>query len=130
MKTWEKIVWSVVGVAIAMVMVYIYRTYDPASGESVIPFPKCPFKVLTGLDCPGCGSQRAIHSLLHGEIVGAWRQNAFMIVSIPYILLLLISKMTAKRSPKMYNMLRNKHLINTYLVFTIAWWIGRNAISN
>ena len=119
MKTWEKIVWSAVGVAIAMVMVYIYRTYDPASGESVIPFPKCPFKVLTGLDCPGCGSQRAIHSLLHWDIV-----------SIPYMLLLLISKMTAKRSPKIYNMLRNKYLINTYLVFTIAWWIGRNAICN
>ncbi|MBQ3635359.1 MAG: DUF2752 domain-containing protein [Bacteroidales bacterium] len=113
-----------------MVMVYIYRTYDPASGGAVIPFPKCPFKVLTGLDCPGCGSQRAIHSLLHGDIVGAWRMNAFMIVSIPYILLLLISKMTAKRSPKIYNMLRNKYLINTYLVFTIAWWIGRNAICN
>ncbi|WP_225974845.1 DUF2752 domain-containing protein [Arachidicoccus ginsenosidivorans] len=48
-------------------------------------FPKCPFRSLTGLQCPGCGSQRAIHDLLNLDILGAFRENALMVVSIPYI---------------------------------------------
>jgi hypothetical protein len=28
----------------------------------------CPFKKLTGIDCPGCGMQRAIIALLKGDI--------------------------------------------------------------
>jgi len=28
----------------------------------------CPFKYLTGLDCPGCGFQRAFIALVQGDI--------------------------------------------------------------
>ena len=31
----------------------------------------CPFKKLTGLDCPGCGLQRSIVSLLKGDVVAS-----------------------------------------------------------
>ncbi len=31
----------------------------------------CPFKKLTGIDCPGCGLQRSIVSLLKGDIVAS-----------------------------------------------------------
>ncbi|WP_093364605.1 DUF2752 domain-containing protein [Sphingobacterium wenxiniae] len=50
-------------------------------------FPKCPLKVCTGLDCAGCGSQRAIHYLLNGEFQEAFHQNALLIPAIPYIAL-------------------------------------------
>jgi hypothetical protein len=33
-------------------------------------YPACPFHALTGWDCPGCGSTRALAALLHGEL---WR---------------------------------------------------------
>lgn len=36
-----------------------------------IPFPLCPFKLLTGLPCPGCGGLRAANALLRGEILSA-----------------------------------------------------------
>lgn len=29
----------------------------------------CPFKSMTGIDCPGCGMQRSIIKLLEGDIV-------------------------------------------------------------
>jgi Protein of unknown function (DUF2752) len=36
----------------------------------------CPVHALTGLDCPGCGSTRAIASLSHGDVIAAFDHNA------------------------------------------------------
>lgn len=33
----------------------------------------CPVKKLTGIDCPGCGMQRSILSLLRFDLAGSWR---------------------------------------------------------
>lgn len=38
-------------------------------------FPSCPVNALTGLYCPGCGSLRGIHALMHGELATALRYN-------------------------------------------------------
>ena len=44
-----------------------YFAVDPAT----FPFmPQCVFHRLTGLQCVGCGSQRMLHALLHGDIAG------------------------------------------------------------
>lgn len=63
----------------------LYLTVDP---ESSSLFPKCPFHLLTGLECPGCGSQRAIHSLLNGKIGQALHYNLLVVIAIPYLGLL------------------------------------------
>ncbi|WP_090781312.1 DUF2752 domain-containing protein [Pedobacter sp. ok626] len=31
-------------------------------------FLRCPFKALTGIDCPGCGFQRSFVALLRGDL--------------------------------------------------------------
>ncbi|ABA87631.2 hypothetical protein Pcar_0371 [Syntrophotalea carbinolica DSM 2380] len=49
-------------------------------------FPPCPFRSLTGWYCPGCGSTRALHHLLHGRIGAAFGYNALMVVSVPFLL--------------------------------------------
>ena len=69
---------------LVLAMIFIYTTFTPAESEL---FPKCIFRRLTGLECPGCGSQRAIHHLLNGEIGAAWKMNQLLIISIPYIIL-------------------------------------------
>lgn len=48
-------------------------------------FPQCPFYRLSGLYCPGCGSQRAIHSLLHLDFAGVVNHN---LLFLPAALLL------------------------------------------
>lgn len=48
-------------------------------------FPKCPLKTATGLDCPGCGSQRALHQLLHLNVEQAFNYNPLLVLSIPYL---------------------------------------------
>lgn len=46
----------------------------------------CPFKYLTGVDCPGCGFQRSVLALLQGDI-----HQSFILYppAIPIILILL-----------------------------------------
>ncbi|WP_417428657.1 DUF2752 domain-containing protein [Halpernia sp.] len=55
---------------------------NPLSNSFLI---KCPFKTVTGLDCPGCGSQRAIHEILHGNFKQAFSYNPLFIIAIPYV---------------------------------------------
>lgn len=49
-------------------------------------YPVCAFHRATGLLCPGCGSLRAIHQLLHGHLTTAFRFNPLLISSLPFLL--------------------------------------------
>jgi hypothetical protein len=40
----------------------------------------CPFLLVTGEPCPGCGGLRAMNDLTHGNIVGALSSNAMAVV--------------------------------------------------
>lgn len=61
-----------------------YYHYDPQSENFLL---KCPFKFFTGYDCPGCGSQRALHHLLHGELKQAFSFNPLLVIAIPYVVI-------------------------------------------
>lgn len=49
-------------------------------------FPPCPFKALTGWDCPACGGLRMTHDLLHGDLAAAFIDNAFLLIGLPVLL--------------------------------------------
>ncbi len=79
-------------------------------------YPPCVFHSLTGLQCPGCGTTRALHHLLHGDIVGAFHLNAMLFVVVPFGVLASASRRFAT------------HPLTGWAaaVVTVAWWIGRN----
>ena len=54
--------------------------FDPAQYGF---YPRCPFHALTGLQCPGCGSTRALHELAHGHLATAMRLNALSALALP-----------------------------------------------
>jgi hypothetical protein len=56
--------------------------FDPATSGL---FPPCPVRYLTGWYCPGCGSLRAIHQLLHGNWRAAWAMNPLTVVLLPFL---------------------------------------------
>jgi uncharacterized protein DUF2752 len=62
------------------------RLLDPANAAQgpVI----CPFRLLTGLPCPGCGMTRAWVYLTHGDVAAAVSANPFALVALPAALLL------------------------------------------
>ena len=43
----------------------------------------CPFHVLTGLWCPGCGVSRMCLALLRGDLSAAWGYNPALMVLLP-----------------------------------------------
>jgi hypothetical protein len=46
------------------------------SNRLINAIPSCPIKALTGKDCPGCGTGRALAELSHLNISKAFDQNA------------------------------------------------------
>lgn len=54
---------------------------DPHSTDSW--YPRCPFKSLTGWDCPACGGLRMTHDLLHGDFAASINDNVFLLIGIP-----------------------------------------------
>ena len=53
---------------------------DPHNTGSV--YPQCPFKWLTGWNCPFCGGLRMTHDLLHGDLMAAVNDNVFLLVCL------------------------------------------------
>ncbi len=60
----------------------LLEVFDPATSGV---FPPCPLRYLTGWYCPGCGSLRAIHQLLHGNLRAAWGLNPLTVVLLPFL---------------------------------------------
>ncbi len=91
-------------------------------------FPRCPFLVATGLECPGCGSQRAMHQLLHLNIGGAFNQNPLLVVYLPYVVLGLYLEYFGgnKRMPRVRKTLYGKRAAIVILISIILFWIARN----
>lgn len=102
----------------------IYFIFDP--GASVY-FPKCPVRLLTGYPCPGCGSQRAIHALLHGDIKGAAEYNILVVMFVPLLVLMFFSSFYRERYPRLYILTHHKYVAYASLVAILIWWVIRIA---
>ncbi|MDZ7963042.1 MAG: DUF2752 domain-containing protein [Aulosira sp. DedQUE10] len=67
-------------IVLAAIVLYFFNP----SNSSI--YPPSPFRALTGLYCPGCGTLRALHQLLHGHILKAFNLNPLMMLAMPYLL--------------------------------------------
>lgn len=117
---------TIAALAAAVVAVVVfYGFHDPAADGLA---PRCVFKTLTGYDCPGCGFQRAMHAMLHGDVAAAWRYNAFLFFMLPVGLTYLGCELWPERWTRLQKVLFSPWMIIIMLVLTIGWWIGRNLV--
>ena len=104
---------------------FVYSTYNPSQNNLFVP---CPIKYSTGYDCPGCGSQRAIHQIFHFNFYNAFRLNPLMVLSLPLIIYGLGLAIwnwvfdTRYRVKLFYSNV----FIYTYFGLVILYWIARN----
>ena len=88
--------------------------------------PRCIWKVFTGTDCPGCGTQRMAHALVHGDFAAAWKANAFAFVMLPVVGFLILLEFFRERHPSLYRRVHSPAAIAILTAAILAWWILRN----
>jgi hypothetical protein len=90
-------------------------------------FPACPFRMLTGFTCPGCGSTRGLHRLVHGDVIGAFEFNPLMLVLLPFLLYALVRYTSAAVSGRPLERYRlNAKYIWALFVVIMCFWVFRN----
>ncbi|MDE5584912.1 MAG: DUF2752 domain-containing protein [Muribaculaceae bacterium] len=114
----------VLGILICLLAV-VYFFFDPMDAGWM---PRCIWKVATGTDCPGCGSQRMAHALMHGDLPGAWRANAYALCLLPLIALMLWLEFFREKHPRFYGKLHSPAVIRILGASVLGWWILRNVL--
>ena len=102
----------------------LYFNWDPSNTAL---FPKCPFHEVTGIYCPGCGSQRAIHDIINGNLLDGFRHN-YLILMVIFVVLyegyIIFRRLVFKQAGK--NLLHNPKVTNTILLLVLLFWVFRN----
>lgn len=102
----------------------LFFVLDP--NKSIL-FPRCIFYSVSGYYCPGCGSQRAIHSLLHMNIAGVVQNN---VLFLPAVLTIIYHYIHPSLNKKLNWRLPNIfYMKNTpWVIFGIVllFWMLRN----
>jgi hypothetical protein len=91
-------------------------------------FPPCPFYSITGLYCPGCGSQRAFHALMHGDILRSAGYNILFVVFLPLIAisaLITTANIFLKRNRR-YPLFQSAVFSRAVLIVVLLFWVLRN----
>ena len=87
----------------------------------------CPFRLLTGLPCPGCGLTRSWVYLAHGQWRDSFLANPFGIVLVALLVALVAAVVVARArrtsAPDLDGLLRRpwlRALLGAWLLFALA----------
>ena len=83
-----------IGLAAVLGVCALLFLFNPAEHAF---YPQCFFHQVTGLHCPGCGGLRAVHELLHGQVLAALHLNVLAVLSLPLFAGLLWREIAGRR---------------------------------
>lgn len=108
--------------AAAAGLLAVAYAFNPDGGA--FPYPRCLFRQLTGWQCPGCGSARALHALLHGRPLQAFAFNP----ALPFMVALGAGALAVDRkgSPRLRRALFSAPAVAALLAAVIVWTVCRN----
>jgi hypothetical protein len=115
---------KVLPIIAVLAITLLYFLFDAREGG----FPRCPFYLLTGLKCPGCGSQRAFSALLHGDLGEAFRYNLLLLLFLPLLLLAGINFIFSlwDKQLALHQLFYSNRVVYLVLFLVILFWIVRN----
>ena len=105
--------------------VAVLYVFDPATAGF---YPPCAFRAMTGLLCAGCGATRAVHQLLHGHFIEAFRLNAMFVVTAPLLLVGAASEARRAIRGDSPALMKRPWIGWTILGVLVGWGVVRNVI--
>lgn len=98
---------------------WVLYTYPPAETSF---YPVCVFKTVTGYDCPGCGSTRAAHAILHGRFGEAFRLNPMLFLG-GLVFAFATPSLLRREQPRF---ITRPWFGRVTIAVVVVWWVGRN----
>lgn len=98
---------------------WVLYTYPPTEAAF---YPPCVFRMLTGLDCPGCGTTRAAHAILHGRFGEAFRLNPMLFLA-GAVFAAGVPSFARGRMPRF---MENPWFGRIAFAVVLVWWVARN----
>lgn len=89
-------------------------------------YPVCPSYALTGMYCPGCGSLRALHDLVHLDLAGAWSMNPLAVLVVPVVIGSWVAWVRRAATGRPRRWISPPWVPNAVLVAVLAFWVLRN----
>ena len=117
---------SIIGFFILGAGIYYFYQHDPAQSETV--FILCVTKNISGIDCPGCGSQRAFHELLHGNFIKAAKLNLTIYFFTPLFLFIFLKTALKPFHIDLPDLLITTKRLMLILFFLLLFTVLRNLI--
>ncbi|MGP4025060.1 DUF2752 domain-containing protein [Actinomadura sp. 3N407] len=112
----------VLGGVVAGALVVAFR--DPGEAGH---YPSCPFLVMTGFYCPGCGMMRLVHALTHGDVGTAFGLNPLLFVLLPVFGYLYVRwTVLAARGRPMRTVLFKPVVAYSFVGLLAVYWVVRN----
>lgn len=116
---------TILAIVAAAALLAVYFAADPSAQRWM---PVCVLRQTTGVSCPGCGTQRAVHALLHGDIAAAWGFNALFVVLIPVVAFLVWVETQRRRRPQLYMRVYGKWTAVAAIAVLAGWMLLRNLL--
>ena len=119
----RRMVAPVITLAGAVVVGVVLHLRDP--GESA-NYPTCPFLLITGWYCPGCGALRTVHALTHLDLTSALARNPLLVVA-----LVGLTVGFARWSARQWTGRPRAGLAPAWIIYalagvTVVYWVARN----
>lgn len=110
----------VIGGAAAGAAILLARA--PVAGA----YPACPWKSVTGLDCPFCGGLRSVAALAHGDLPLAVDYNLLVAIGVPIaIVLALVAVFLGDRAREASEAVFSRPVVLGVLALAAAFFVLR-----
>lgn len=119
----RRLLWPVATAGAVMGYALVVHAVDPNEPGN---YPTCPWLILTGTYCPGCGTLRATHALTGGDLGTAMQRNPLAVVGAIVGIVLLVRWFGRAWRGEIRRWVAPPWLLYAALVGLWAFWILRN----